>query len=360
MRSPRIVIMAGGTGGHVFPALAVADTLRARGVEVVWMGTRRGLEAELVPKAGYPIEWISIGGLRGKGLVNGLTAPFKLLIALFQALIALRRQRPMAVLGLGGFVSGPGGVGAWLQRRPLLIHEQNAIAGTTNRLLSRLACRVMEAFPGSFPDRIATQWTGNPVREAIESLPEPQIRFQNRSGRLHLLVMGGSQGAWALNKTLPQALALLAPGIRPEVWHQCGARQWEETVAAYQAAGVMVRLAPFIDEMAEAYRWADLVLCRAGALTLAELMAAGIGSLLVPFPFAIDDHQRVNACALVKAGAARLLPEKELSPQRLAEELKNLGADRCALITMARRARQLHRAGAAQRIAEHCLEVARG
>lgn len=360
MVAPRIIIMAGGTGGHVFPALAVADTLRARGVEVIWMGTRRGLEAELVPKAGYPIEWISISGLRGKGITNGLTAPFRLMLALFQALTALHRQQPVAVLGLGGFVSGPGGVGAWLQRRPLLIHEQNAIAGTTNRLLARLACRVMEGFPESFPGRIAAQWTGNPVRESIESLPEPQLRFQNRSGRLRLLVLGGSQGARVLNETLPQALVLLAPGIRPEVWHQCGARQWEVTVAAYQAADITARLAPFIDDMAEAYSWADVVLCRAGALTLAELMAAGVGSLLVPFPFAVDDHQRANACALVKAGAARLLPEKELTPQRLAEELKGLEAERSALISMAQRARKLHRPGAAQRIAEHCLEVAHG
>lgn len=356
----RIVIMAGGTGGHVFPALAVADRLRARGVEVIWMGTHYGLEAALVPKAGYPIEWISIGGLRGKGIANGLIAPFKLLIALSQALLAFRRRQPTAVLGLGGFASGPGGVGAWLQRRPLLIHEQNAIAGTTNRLLARLACRVMEGFPGAFSNAIVAEYTGNPVREAIETLPEPQIRFQRRSGRLRLLVLGGSQGAHVFNKTLPQALALLTSGVCPEVWHQGGARQWEGAVAAYQAAGVTAHLAPFIDDMAEAYGWADLVLCRAGALTVSELMAVGIGSLLVPFPFAIDDHQRANARSLVEAGAARLLPENEFTPQRLAAELEHLGTDRCALLAMARVARRLHRAGAAQRIAEYCWEAANG
>ncbi len=356
----RIVIMSGGTGGHVFPALAVADTLRAQGAEVIWMGTRCGLEATLVPKAGYPIEWISVGGLRGRGLANGLTAPFKLLIALFQTLLAFHRQRPTAVLGLGGFVSGPGGVGAWLQRRPLLIHEQNTVVGTTNRLLARLARRAMEGFPGTFPAAIAAEYTGNPVRAAIESLPEPQIRFQRRNGRLRLLVLGGSQGARVFNETLPQALALLTPKICPKVWHQCGARHWEGAVAAYQAAGVRAHVVPFIDVMAEAYGWADLVLCRAGALTISELMAAGIGSLLVPFPFAIDDHQRANACFLVKVGAARLLPENELAPQRLAEELESLGTDRGALFTMARIARRLHRAGAAQRVAEYCWEAASG
>ncbi|QBQ53417.1 undecaprenyldiphospho-muramoylpentapeptide beta-N-acetylglucosaminyltransferase [Nitrosococcus wardiae] len=356
----RVLIMAGGTGGHVFPALAVADTLRAGGVEVVWMGTHQGLEAKLVPRAGYSMEWISIGGLRGKGLVNWLRAPFKLLLALSQALRALYRWQPAVVLGLGGFASGPGGLGAWLLRRPLLIHEQNAIAGTTNRLLAHLACRVMEAFPGTFPAAMKAEWTGNPVREAIEALPEPQSRFQNRKGRFRLLVLGGSQGARVFNEMLPEALALLTPEARPEVWHQCGPRQWEGTVAAYQAVGVESRLVPFIDEMAEAYAWADLVLGRAGALTIAELMAAGVASLLVPFPFAIDDHQRVNAGYLVEAGAARLLPEKEVTPQRLAREIERLGADRFALMTMAQIARQLHRVGAAQRVAERCLEVASG
>ncbi|ADE13676.1 UDP-N-acetylglucosamine--N-acetylmuramyl-(pentapeptide) pyrophosphoryl-undecaprenol N-acetylglucosamine transferase [Nitrosococcus halophilus Nc 4] len=360
MRATRVLIMAGGTGGHVFPALAVADTLRAWGVEVVWMGTHQGLEAELVPKAGYPMEWISIGGLRGKGWANWLRAPFKLLLALFQALNALRRQQPTVVLGLGGFASGPGGLGAWLLGRPLLIHEQNAIAGTTNRLLSHLACRVMEAFPGTFPAAMEAECTGNPVREGIEALPEPQTRFQDRRDRFRLLVLGGSQGARVLNEMLPQALALLPPEARPQVWHQCGPRQWEKAVAAYRAAGVESRLVPFIDEMAEAYAWADLVLCRAGALTIAELMAAGIGSLLVPFPLAIDDHQRANADYLVDAGAALLLPEKEVTPQRLAGEIERLGGDRFTLMTMAQIARQLHRVGAARRVAERCLEVARG
>ncbi|KFI21513.1 undecaprenyldiphospho-muramoylpentapeptide beta-N-acetylglucosaminyltransferase [Nitrosococcus oceani] len=356
----RVLIMAGGTGGHIFPALAVADRLRAWGVEVVWMGTRHGLEAELVPKAGYPIEWISIGGLRGKGLTHWLRAPFKLLFALFQALRALRRWRPAVVLGLGGFVSGPGGLGAWLLRRPLLIHEQNAIVGTANRLLAPLAGRVMEAFPGTFPPARKAEWTGNPVRESIEQLSKSRAWLQARQGRFHLLVLGGSQGARILNETVPQALALLPTKVRPQVWHQCGSRQWDETVAAYRAAGVEARLVPFIDDMAAAYAWADLVVCRAGALTVAELMAAGIGALLVPFPLAIDDHQRANADYLVGAGAALLLPEKELSPSRLAQEIERLGADCSTFISMAQAARQLHRVGAAQRVAERCLEVANG
>lgn len=360
MRVMRVLIMAGGTGGHVFPALAVADTLQARGVEVVWMGTRHGLEAELVPRAGYPMEWISIAGFRGKGLGNWLKAPFKLGVALLQALSILRRQQPAAVLGLGGFVSAPGGLGAWLLRRPLLIHEQNAIAGTANRLLAHLACRVMEAFPGAFPAAMTAECTGNPVREAIERLPEPHARLQGRRGSLRLLVLGGSQGARVFNELLPRALTLLAPEARPQIWHQCGPRQWEGAVAAYRAAGVEVRLVPFIEDMAEAYAWADLVLCRAGALTVTELMAAGIGSLLVPFPFAIDDHQRANARYLVEAGAAFLLPEKTLTAQQLAAEIARLGADRSALMSMAEAARQLHRGGAARRVAERCLEVAGG
>lgn len=356
----RVLIMAGGTGGHIFPALVVADRLKARGVEVVWMGTRHGLEAELVPKAGYPIEWISISGLRGKGLASWLIAPGRLLVALFQALGTLRRQRPAAVLGLGGFVSGPGGLSAWLLRRPLLIHEQNAIAGTTNRWLAYLACQAMEGFAGAFPATVKAEWVGNPVREAIEKLPEPKDRLRERRGPLRLLVLGGSQGSLVLNKTLPQALALLTSKVRPQVWHQCGGRQWEEAVAAYQRAEVEARLMPFIDEMAEAYAWADLVLCRAGALTVSELMAAGIGSLLVPFPFAIDNHQQANARYLVDAGAALLLPENELTSQRLAGELERLERDRDALITMAQLARGLYRPGASRHIADRCLEVANG
>jgi UDP-N-acetylglucosamine--N-acetylmuramyl-(pentapeptide) pyrophosphoryl-undecaprenol N-acetylglucosamine transferase len=356
----RIVIMAGGTGGHIFPALAVADMLREWGVEVVWIGTRHGLEDEMVPEAGYPLERIAISGLRGKGVFSWFSAPFKLSLALLQALFILHRQQPAAVLGLGGFASGPGGLGAWLLRQPLLIHEQNAIAGATNRLLAHLACRVMEAFPATFPAPVQAEHTGNPVRKAIEALPEPRERFLERNGPLRLLVLGGSQGARMLNTTLPQALARLAPDRRPEVWHQCGRRRWEEAVAAYQAAGVAVRLTPFIDNMAEAYAWADLVLARAGALTVTELMAAGLGAILIPFPFAADNHQQANARYLVEAKAALLLPEKELTPQRLAEDLKRLGADRGTLVAMAQAARRLHRRGAARRVAQYCLGVAHG
>lgn len=354
--------MAGGTGGHIFPALAVAEVLRARGVEVIWMGTRHGLEVELVPKAGYPVEWISVNGLRGKGLVAWLVAPLKLLTALFQALNVLRRQQPAVILGWGGFVSGPGGLGAWLLRRPLLLHEQNAIAGTTNRLLARLAHQVMEGFPKTFPAAIGAEWVGNPIREEIEKLPDPEDRFQGRSGYLRLLVLGGSRGAQILNEILPQALALLIPEIHLEIWHQCGgdSQREQSIVAAYCSAGMVeARVMPFIKEMAEAYAWADLVLCRAGALTIAELMAAGVGSILVPFPFAIDDHQQANAHYLVDKGAALLLPESELTPHRLAEELKRLRADRDSLVIMARLARGLHQTGAAQRVADRCLAARR-
>ncbi|MDQ2695681.1 MAG: undecaprenyldiphospho-muramoylpentapeptide beta-N-acetylglucosaminyltransferase, partial [Pseudomonadota bacterium] len=284
-----VMIMAGGTGGHVFPALAVAEWLRRRDVPVVWMGTRRGLEATLVPKAGIPVEWIGVAGLRSSGWRRGLMAPVMLAQALGQAAVALGRCRPRVVLGMGGFVSGPGGLMAWLRRIPLVIHEQNAVAGLTNRWLARFADQVLEAFPDSFPAARHARCTGNPVRQAIADLLPPAARFAGRRGPARLLVVGGSQGALALNQLVPQALARLPE--RPEVWHQAGGRLLEAARTAYAQAGVSARLEPFIDDMAGAYGWADLVLCRAGALTVAELAAAGVGAVLVPFPYAVDDHQ---------------------------------------------------------------------
>ncbi len=338
-RAP-ILIMAGGTGGHVFPGLAVADVLRERAQPVVWLGTRRGIEARLVPAAGIDIEWISIAGVRGAGVLSWLAAPFRLSVALIQALAVLRRRQPSAVLGLGGFVAGPGGVAAWLTRRPLVVHEQNAVAGTTNRYLARLASRVFEAFPNSFPGDVAAELVGNPVRRAIAALAPPQERFRDRpvDAPLRLLVIGGSQGARILNHTLPEALALLAPEQRPLVWHQGGATH-EEAAQRYERLQVAARLEPFIDDMASAYAWADLVLCRAGALTIAELAAAGLGSVLVPFPHAIDDHQAKNAAHLSRVGAAVVIPQSELHPARLAAELTSLLGDRQGLQRMAEAAR---------------------
>ncbi len=354
-----ILIMAGGTGGHVFPALAVAEQLRAWNLPVVWMGARQGLEAKLVPQAGIPIEWIGVAGLRGKSLQRRLTAPLMLTRALSQAGGILRRLQPRVALGMGGFASGPGGLMARLLGIPLVVHEQNALAGMTNRWLSRLASRVLEAFPGSFPASRHALAVGNPVRAAIAALPQPAQRFAGRSGPARLLVVGGSQGALALNQLTPAALALLPAAERPQIWHQAGGALQEPATRAYQEAGVEVRLQPFIEDMAAAYGWADLVLCRAGALTVAELAAAGVGAVLVPFPHAVDDHQTANARFLERGGAAVVAPQAELTAARLAELLRQLLRERGRLLTMAQAARRLARIDAAERVAAVCLEQAR-
>jgi UDP-N-acetylglucosamine--N-acetylmuramyl-(pentapeptide) pyrophosphoryl-undecaprenol N-acetylglucosamine transferase len=352
----RVMIMAGGTGGHVFPALAVAAELRARGAEVFWLGTRQGLEAKLVPAAGIAMEWVAVSGLRGKGAVAWLLAPWHLLWAAWQVLAVMVRQRPVVVLGMGGFVTGPGGVVTWLLRKPLVIHEQNAIAGLTNRLLAPLAQRVLEAFPATFHDKHAVI-TGNPVRAAIAELPAPEQRFAGRSGEVRLLVLGGSLGARALNEVVPQAMAQLPS--RPEIWHQAGSRHSDEARDFYSRAAVSARVEPFIDDMAAAYAWADLVLCRAGALTVAELAAAGVAAILVPYPHAVDDHQTRNAAYLVDAGAALVVQQRDLTPQKLQELLAPL-FDRARLLKMARAARRLAQPHAAERVAEQCWEVALG
>ncbi len=356
-----ILIMAGGTGGHVFPALAVARYLRNEGVEVTWLGTRRGLEARVVPEAGFPIEYISITGLRGRGLLGWLLAPIRLSAALWQALQVCLRCRPGVVLGLGGFVTGPGGVAAWLLRRPLVIHEQNAIAGLTNRLLSRLARRVLEAFPGSFPQSIKTEQTGNPIRADICDLPIPESRMAAHQAELRILVIGGSLGAQALNEVLPQAVSLLPLESRPAIWHQAGQNKDAATRDAYEMVNVEARVEPFIADMAEAYAWADLVICRAGALTISELAAAGLGAILVPYPHAVDDHQTRNALYLTEAGAARLILQPELSPELLANVLRDLlNGGRVGLVKMATEARRLAKPEATRQVAETCLEVMHG
>ena len=355
--SARVLVMAGGTGGHVFPALAVADALRARKIEVVWMGTRLGLEARIVPEAGIPVEWITIGGLRGKTLGTRLTAPFKVGLAVLQALRIVLRVRPAVVLGMGGYAAGPGGVAAWLTRRPLVIHEQNAIAGTTNRILARLADRVLAAFPGAFPGGIDVEVVGNPVRAAIAALPVPDVRLAERSGPARLLVLGGSQGALALNEAVPEALARIPAELRPQVRHQAGRNTLEIARAAYARVGVAAEVSEFIDDMAEAYGWADLAICRAGALTVSELAAAGLPAVLVPFPAAVDDHQTLNGGYLVAAGGAVLVPEKQLQPERLARVLAGLMADRGRLLDMARRARDAARPEALAMIERTLLEA---
>jgi UDP-N-acetylglucosamine--N-acetylmuramyl-(pentapeptide) pyrophosphoryl-undecaprenol N-acetylglucosamine transferase len=355
------LIMAGGTGGHVFPALATARILRSHGYDIVWLGTRRGIESRLVPAEGIPVEWLSVSGLRGKGWATLLAAPFRLLLALAQAIGAVRRHRPSVVLGAGGFASGPGGVAAWLLRRPLIVHEQNAVAGLTNRLLARLADRVLEGFPGSFGKGVRTEHVGNPVRAEIAAVPPPERRYAARTGRARLLVFGGSQGSVRLNAVVPAAIAQLPETLRPDVLHQTGRTNFDETAAAYRSRGIEADVRPFIDDMAGAYGWADLAVCRSGALTVAELAAAGVGAVLVPFPAAVDDHQTRNAEFAVRAGAAVLMPETTFTPMSLAAKLRELlEAGRPALERMARAARATAIPDADRRLADACTAVAEG
>jgi len=353
--SRTVMIMAGGTGGHVFPALAIAGELRSAR-EIVWLGTERGIEARLVPAAGYPTEWIEVEGLRGKGIGRWLGAPVRLLRAIAQARRALRRRRPGVVLGLGGFASGPGGIAAWLAGTPLVIHEQNAVAGLTNRWLSRFATRIAEGFPGSFPAGKGALYVGNPVRPEIAALPPPRQRFESRTGPARLFVFGGSQGASALNRLVPAAVALLPESRRPQVLHQTGTKDRDATEAAYRAAGVQADVRAFVDDMAAAYAEADLVVSRAGALTVAELAAAGVGAILVPFPAAVDDHQTRNAEWLGRVSAAQVVSEAGLTAPELANRLATLlGNGRTRLLAMAEAARAQARPDAARRMAELCL-----
>ncbi|MGB7932780.1 MAG: undecaprenyldiphospho-muramoylpentapeptide beta-N-acetylglucosaminyltransferase [Gammaproteobacteria bacterium] len=353
-----VLIMAGGTGGHVFPALAVAAELTGLGVPVAWLGTDQGLEARVVPAAGYSLTPIRVSGLRGKGLLRVFFAPFMLSIALLQALRVFLRLRPLAVLGMGGFAAGPGGLIAWLLRRPLLIHEQNSVPGLTNRLLAPFARVVLEGFPGSMPASRHAEAVGNPVRAGIAELAAPETRFAGRSGTLRLLVIGGSLGAQALNRVVPQAIARLPAAMRPQVHHQTGQAEVAGVQQRYRELGCDARVETFIEDMAEAYAWADLVVCRSGALTVAELAAAGVASILVPYPHATDDHQTGNARYLADAGAALLMPQSSLSDEWLSGMLSRFTGHREALLAMAHRARELARPDAARRVALLCLEAA--
>jgi UDP-N-acetylglucosamine--N-acetylmuramyl-(pentapeptide) pyrophosphoryl-undecaprenol N-acetylglucosamine transferase len=339
----------------VFPALAVADELAAHGLAVSWLGTASGLEARVVPAAGYSLEMIRVSAVRGKGIMKWLLAPFMLLVALVQSLFILLRLRPRMVLGMGGFAAGPGAVVSWLLRRPLLIHEQNSVAGLTNRLLAPLARQVMEAFPGSLPAKRHALHTGNPVRREILGLPEPVERFAGRSSALRILVVGGSLGARVLNETLPAAIARVAGADSFQVHHQTGHDDRALVEAAYRMANIDARVDEFVNDMATAYAWADLVVCRAGALTVAELAVVGVASILVPFPHATDDHQTGNAHYLADAGAAILVPQDDLNPTQLAGLLSDLTGQREVLLEMACRARELAIPDAARRVAHLCL-----
>ncbi len=356
MTAKRMLIMAGGTGGHVFPALAVAEEMRGRGVDVTWLGTRRGIEAELVPGRNFPIRFIDVVGLRGKkGLLGKLKAPFNLFKALWQALAVVRSVAPQCVLGFGGFASGPGGLAARLLGRPLVIHEQNAVAGTTNKILERMATRVLQAFPNALG---RGEHCGNPVRREISAIDAPQTRMQRRSEqRARLLVLGGSLGALAINQILPRALSLLEENQRPIVVHQSGRQHFELTQEAYKEADVAVDVVAFVDDMAAAYAEADLVICRAGALTVCELSAAGLGAILIPYPHAIDDHQTENGRWLVDNNAALMIQQKDLKAEALAALLEELLPNKQRLVAMAVAARALALPDAVNTVADVCTEV---
>lgn len=354
-----IMITAGGTGGHVYPGLAVAKALMAQGIPVVWMGTRKGLEARVVPEAGIPMAWLDVNGLRGKGWKTLVMAPINLVRALVQSVQIMLRHKPAAILGMGGFVAGPGGLVAALMGKPVVIHEQNAVAGLTNKLLSRLSRRVLEGFPNTFAAADKVMATGNPVRLDIANLPEPSERFAARANEpVRVLIVGGSLGAQALNEMVPQALARLPVAQRPQVRHQAGVRNIDFAQQQYMDAGVEAEVMPFIEDMAEAYAWADLVICRSGALTIAELAAAGVAAVLVPYPYAVDDHQTANGNYLADNGAALLMQQRDLNVERLAEVLQDLCIERSKLLQMSIAARQLAKPYATAQVAAICAAYA--
>lgn len=347
------LVMAGGTGGHIFPGLAMAEALRDAGWQVHWLGAPNSMEQDLVPPQGFAFEAVSFGGVRGKNIQTLALLPLRLLRAFWQSLQVVRRVQPDVVLGLGGYISFPGGMMASLWGKPLVLHEQNSVAGMANKLLSQLADRVFTAFPGVFK---TGQWVGNPLRRAFTEQAQPAARFAGRTGPLRLLVVGGSLGAKALNDTVPQALALMRADQRPTVIHQSGTKQIEALRANYQAAGVAAELVPFIDDMATAFAQADVVICRAGASTVTELAAVGVAAMLVPFPFAVDDHQTTNAQFLASAGGAWLMPQAELTPQGLADWLS--GLDRSQLLAVAEKASAQKKTNATREVLMACEELA--
>ena len=355
-----IVVMAGGTGGHVFPALAVAEYLRQKGERIVWLGTQAGIESRVVPAANIAIEWLSVQGLRGKGRLTLLLAPFKLIRACWQAYRALLRLRPKAVLGMGGFVSGPGGLMASLLRIPLILHEQNSVIGLTNKLLSRVASQSYFGFPVAAKGVPRSQCIGNPVRADLFDLELPEVRLTRRLDEsLNLLVIGGSLGAASLNKVVPLAVSTLAANSRPSIRHQCGNKHLPVCQENYREVGVDAEILDFIEDMPSAYAWADLVVCRAGALTIAELAASGVGSILIPYPYAVDNHQYHNALFLEENNAAHILTEAELNADHLVELIQGYQQDRQGLIAMAKRAHELASVDATEKLAQGILARAK-
>ena len=356
----RLLVVAAGTGGHVYPALAVAERLRSMGVDVSWLGTAVGIESRLVPAAGFPLHVSKVAGLRGKGLARWLAAPLLLLRSALRSVAVLARVRPQVVLGMGGYGAGPGGLAARMLGVPLVIHEQNAAPGLTNRILARFATRVLEAFPSSFAAARRAIHTGNPVREALARAPAPETRLARREDRLRVLVIGGSQGARVLNEVVPRALAIDSLAARVAVRHQCGPAHVDAARDGYAALGVDAEVTGYIEDMGTAYAWTDVAVCRAGAMTVAELAAVGVASILVPFPYATDNHQHRNARWLADRGGALLLAEDRLDAGSLASILDDLHGDRGRIEAMSRAAYDTAVRDATQRVADHCLEVARG
>lgn len=354
--SKTVMVMAGGTGGHVFPALAAAKQFQEKGYSVIWLGTRAGIESDVVPNAGIEICYLDVAGVRGQGIQRLLFAPLKITRSIISVLNIVKQRKPILVLGMGGFVTGPGGIGAWLSRTPLFIHEQNAIAGFTNKVLSRFASRVFQAFPDTFTGKKVLT-TGNPVRKEIYALGDPEQRLINRTGQLQILILGGSQGAVALNEMVPEALGLLSGKFEFSIRHQAGGKNLDKTLALYQTHKVHADVTPFIDDMAEAYAWADLVICRSGALTVCELAAAGVPALLIPYPFAVDDHQTRNGEYLVKHGAAILVQQRELNASLLAEIIEQQLMDRKTLLKMAKNARKAAVFNATEQVVAQSLEA---
>jgi UDP-N-acetylglucosamine--N-acetylmuramyl-(pentapeptide) pyrophosphoryl-undecaprenol N-acetylglucosamine transferase len=350
------MIMAGGTGGHIFPALSVAEHVRAAGWNVVWLGSKAGMEARIVPAKGYPMAWMRFSGLRRSGLVPVAMLPLNLLVAFWQSARAIFAHRPDVILGMGGYVAFPGGMMASLLNRPLVIHEQNSVAGLANRVLGHVADKVLQGFPDAFGKRSKAEWTGNPVRAEIAAIAPPETRFAERAGPLRVLVLGGSQGAKALNDVVPRAVALMPKSSQPEVIHQAGSAHLEAVRANYAAVDVTATVIPFIDDMAASYAAADLMICRAGASTIAELAAAGVPAVLVPYPYAVDDHQTRNARFLSERGGAVLVPQHELTPSLLATLLGELTREK--LLVMAKAARSAGKPEATRAVAEACVRMA--
>ncbi|OUS31677.1 undecaprenyldiphospho-muramoylpentapeptide beta-N-acetylglucosaminyltransferase [Gammaproteobacteria bacterium 45_16_T64] len=353
----RVLVMAGGTGGHIFPALAAARAFQEKGIEVKWLGTRQGLESGIVPDNKLDIYYLDVAGVRGQGTKRMLLAPFKIAASVLRVISIIRSYRPDLVLGMGGFVTGPGGIGAWLSRTPLFIHEQNAVAGFTNKVLARFATKVFQAFPMAFVGHKSVETTGNPVRQEIVQSEGPESRFENRDGnKIRLLILGGSQGAVALNSVVPKALAKMG-GNKYEIRHQAGRNNDVMTKGAYVEEGVEAEVTDFIDNMAEAYCWADMVICRAGALTVSEIASVGVAALFVPYPHAVDDHQTKNAEFLVSQGAAKITQQSTLNKDTLAELLTTDFSDRERLLSMAVIARRAAKNNATNDVVNGCLEA---